>query len=54
MSYTALQKNWTYNVYFDFIYTFRLKHFLLYEGLSDIWYKYTGLQVKYPIILITL
>jgi len=37
---------------FDFLYNFRLKHFLFYEELSEIWSKmYIGLHVNHPLFL---
>ena len=37
---------------FKFLYNFCLKHFSLYDEMSEIWSKtYTGLQVKYQLLL---
>jgi len=37
---------------FKFPYNFCLKHFSLYDEMSEIWSKkYTGLQVKYQLLL---
>ena len=42
---------WKQNVYFDFLYNFCLKHFWLWEELSLSSQMYTGLHVKYALIL---
>jgi len=41
-----------YKMCFDFLYKFCLKHFSLYEAMSETWSKmHSGLHVKYPLFL---
>ena len=55
ISQTALflrKSHWTQNVCFDFLYNFCVKHFSLYEELSEILSEmHRDLRVKYPLFM---